>query len=542
MAIEQVTGSLHLTPVGRADLDSHIVEPGELLTLGRDSACEICLPEGSISRKHATIGNSEGQWLVTDIGSRHGTFLNGVRLARGQPFPADNDDLLRVGPVTFRLSLDTRGPTAMAATDDANASGTIVEPVPEAELNSLAHRRLALMIEGAAKIHEASNEEELAHAVLELGLAGTGFQRAAVLRYGGSTEEIEIVASRDHESGGFDGFSFSRSLLQASASGELARLAQSSEHNYGQSIERLGITAALCAPLTMAGTVVGALYLDSRWAASPCHPDAPAFCNAIVRLGSLALSSLKRASLEQRQQRLDAELKLAQEAQVFLTPPDRGSIGLVKFAARRYPGHVVAGDLFDIFEIGGGQVAICFGDVTGHGMAAALLMTAILSSLRAALARHEEPAAAVADVNTYVAERSQDNMFASLWVGVFDPANKVLRYVDAGHGHWALVKSGQPPKPGDRPANMLIGIDPDAPYTAAELDLQTGDRLVLFSDGVFEHFNMSREQFGKDRLFQAIAKSTSPDSDIEDALASLHEFMDGKSLDDDTTIASIEIG
>jgi serine phosphatase RsbU (regulator of sigma subunit) len=396
----------------------------------------------------------------------------------------------------------------------------------------------------SASIHQAADEAALARAVLELLISGTGFPRAAVLKHVGGSERIELLAWRQASGAEAEdqAFTFSRSLLQESASGHVARLSRTSAQAYGQSIERLGITQAIAAPILLDGAAVGYIYLDARETERPGDADAAGFCHAVARLAGLALSSLKRAELEARQKRLDEDLRAAQLAQEFLCPKEQGVVGPLLYAAQTCPGRIVAGDLFDIFEIDGDRVAICCGDVTGQGMGAAILMTAVLSHLRAALARHGEPGEAVNDVNRYIADRSPSHMFASLWVAVFDRRDGVLRYVDAGHGHWLLRRRGERPERGPKPAHLLMGIDAGYRYDSARLELQRGDRITLYSDGIIEHRNARGEAFGDERLITSVAEAEAPAADVADALAALRAFIGDADFADDTTIASIGYG
>jgi serine phosphatase RsbU (regulator of sigma subunit) len=248
-----------------------------------------------------------------------------------------------------------------------------------------------------------------------------------------------------------------------------------------------------------------------------------------------------RGELEKRQLRLEEDLRGARQAQAFLGPRADGVIGSVSFAGRTEPGRVVAGDLFDIFSLDDGRVAVCFGDVTGQGMPAAIQMTAVASYLRAALARYGEPAAATAAVNRYLAERTPEHVFSSLWAGVLDAAAGTLIYVDAGHGHWCVRRLGAAPRAAGRPGGLLIGIDPDYHYEAESIEVRPGDRVILMSDGVIERASPDGEQFGMNRALDALAGATSPAEDVQLLFAASAQFAETGSIADDTTVASIEL-
>ncbi len=540
MPREMSEDRIHLDPVGGPEIKTHTVYARQNVTLGRSTECDVCLPESSISRQHASLSCHEGNWILTDLHSRHGTFLNGCELTPGQPSVIGFGDLLRIGSFTFRFSSNASAVGAMATTNEAVPQGTIVQRVPDRELDSLAHQRLALLIDGAAAIHQAEDETDLARAMVDLVIAGTGYQRAAVLRFAGATDQVNVVASHDIADDQSSEFTFSRSLLHATMQGDVASLTRTDMHDFGQSIERLGITTAICAPIIVDATVIGAVYLDSRDPMHVGHPDAAGFCHAISRFGSLALSSIKRADLEQRQQRLEADLKAAQLAQVLLCPKEEGAVAPLHFALKTEPGRVVAGDLFDIFPLSDQKIGICCGDVTGQGMGAAVVMATVLSHLRSSLAQHGEPVAAITDVNAYISQHSPDNVFVTLWVGVLDE-KRTLTYVDAGHGYWMVRKAGQVPLRATKPGNLVVGIDATYDFSAQSLELAPGDRIHLFSDGMIEHTNPVGEEFGWDRFIRSVTNAATPTEEVAAAMSALEHHVGSPDLPDDRTIASIEL-
>jgi sigma-B regulation protein RsbU (phosphoserine phosphatase) len=542
MTIDTSTHALRLTTLAGPAMFPITLQPHTRTLLGRATECDVSLPDNAVSRRHAVIFDQATGWMIEDAGSRHGTFVNGSQLAAHAPTPLRHGDLLRLGPFTFRVDIQGEATRARVSADTDTLTGTVVEQVSKRELDSLAHQRLDLMIEGSAAIFQAQTETELAESVIRLLIDGTGFPRAALLRWYGTIEETEVVAYHDQARTTADDFTFSRSLLQTASTGTMARLTSRVEVDYGQSIQGLGIAEALCAPLSIDSVVVGCLYLDVRQGESRPHPNIASFCHAVSQVASLALASLKHAELARRQEALEADLRIAQEAQSFLLPPATGSVGRIRYASRTCAGSTVGGDLFDIFAIDEHRTGICFGDITGHGIGAAILMTAALSYLRATLNDHGDPARAVSDVNGYIFEHSSMRMFATLWVGVYDANAQTLLYVDAGHGHWLTRRrDGAIVKPGE-PGGMVAGIQPDFEYVCARLELEPGDRMVLYSDGVIEQPNDAEERFGTQRLHEVIARATSIDDDVAAALKAVEQFVGNDRFDDDTTIASIEVG
>ena len=524
-----------------AEVGTPVSDGGGPFVMGRARGCQVCFEDPSVSRRHASMVRRDDRWFVVDHGGRHGTYLNGVRLEAEQPTIAEQGDFIRVGPYTFRIDFGDSRTTMIAPTERQLGSDTIVERVSSGDLGSLAQRRLDVLIEGAVAIHQSTDEAELGEAVVDVVLAGTGFPRAAMIRPTGSSEQVEVLVSRDTKVARTAEFSFSSSLLREASSGHIARLSRRGGEQLGQSIERLGITAALCAPIVLDASVVGYIYLDSRANEQAGYPDAAGFCHAISKMAGLALANLKRADLQRRQRRLEEDLRGARQAQAFLCPKGEGTVGALAYAMQSFPGRFVAGDLFDIFPLDEGRVGICFGDVTGQGATAAILMTAVLSHLRASLARYGEPAQAIHDVNRYVWECSPAHMFVSLWVAVYDDADRSLCYVDGGHGHWFIMHRGTGPVHADKPGGLLVGIEPDYVYESVTLDLDDVDRIILYSDGLIEQVNPDGEAFEKNRVQEVLKTTGSSKQDVAALFQRLEEFAGKTMLDDDVTVASIEI-
>ena len=532
--------SLRLEPVSGPDIHLAPIGAGGFATLGRAAECEVCLLHETVSRRHATLAARSGRWFVTDLGSRHGTFLNGVRLEANAPAAVLPEDLLRVGPWTLRVQIGESRARSSATLHPSPQTTQRVERVPERELAFIAQHRLNLLVECSAAINAAGSEQSLIGAALDAALAGSGYKRVAWLRQSGDSVEILGFKSASNRERA-EGFTFSQSLIREAASGQIARLTEDGPINYGQSIATLGIHSALCAPIVFGAAVAGFLYFDARGQESPVHPEAAGFCQAISRMCGLAMSNLKRVELEQRQRRLDADLTAAREAQQLIMPPNSGHVGRVRYALRSRPGRTVAGDLFDLVELEDGRVALCIGDVVGESISAGIIMASTQAYLHAALQRHQDAAQALAAVNRYLTLRCALNMYVTMWVGIIDPAAGIVRFVDAGHGHWLIRRAGREPEHLPFPGGIPVAIEPTYPYACDELAISPGDRLILYSDGLLEQRSPAGEEFGRPRIIATLAQSPTVEKDTDELFAAVQRFACTDMLDDDATAASIEI-
>lgn len=533
--------SLRLDLVQGPEMQPVTVPPGGFANIGRAAECQVCLLHETVSRRHATLAHHGGHWFLTDVGSRHGTFVGGVRLEPNTPATLEPDDLVRIGPWTFRVRIGTPRTLPSATLHDAGLTTHRVERVPERELGWMAQHRLNLLIECSAAINAAGTEEALVAAALDAALAGSGYRRAAWLRQTGTSDNLEVLGFKSLSKESASGFVFSQSLIREAEAGQVARLTEDGPVQYGQSIAGLGIHSALCAPIVLGISVAGYLYFDARGQESPVHPEAAGFCQAISRMCGLAMSNLKRVELERRQHRLEADLSAAREAQQLILPPSHGEAGPVRYALRNKPGRTVAGDLFDVVPLDNGKVAICIGDVTGESISAGIVMATTQAYLHASLVRHQEAAAALTAVNQYLTTRCALNMFITMWVGVLDPASCILRFVDAGHGHWLLKRAGAAATRIVTPGGIPLAIEPGYAYRPEELVLSPGDRLFLYSDGLHEQRSPTGEQYGRDRIIAALAASSDVQTDVDTVFDAVQRFACTDMLDDDATAASIEV-
>jgi phosphoserine phosphatase RsbU/P len=520
---------------------------GDRVTMiGRAADCAICLLDDAVSRRHASLVRKRGSWFVTDSGSTGGTFLNGVRLPRATPTPIGPGDLIRIGPWAFRAVVGESGPRAASTVDDAHLPTLRIERAASTDAAGRSDRRLKLLTECIARLGAAGHEEAAARTLLDLALQGTGYARGAVLRrLGGADGRVEVVASARADPADREAFTFSRSLLDQAASDETVVLTrQSAPGPQSHSLAELGIHSAVCVPIHVAGALTEFLYLDARGHEGRVHADATGFCEAAATAFGLAVGNFKRGELERRQNALQAELTAAREVQHLVMPPTQGQIARARYAVVSRPGSFVAGDLFDALELPGDRAAFCLGDVSGHGVGAAMLMAAAQSALSAELLRlapDQGPAPAVAALNAHLARRPLGGRFLSLWVGVLWPDGR-LCYCDAGHGHWLLL----------RPANDIqrahacddggipVGIDPDARFHERSVHLADTDQVVLYSDGIVEQRAPSGEPFGVDRMLRAVAIGQSAQEDVALVMRELDRFAATPSLDDDATVAAFE--
>ncbi len=209
----------------------------------------------------------------------------------------------------------------------------------------------------------------------------------------------------------------------------------------------------------------------------------------------------EQMAIGRRKRAAKNELVEARAIQQRLIPRESLQVGNYDFACSWQPAGEVSGDYCDIAPLDESHVALCIGDVSGKGLPAALLM----SNLQAAVKTNEEanlsPSQLVTNVNRVISQNVSENKFITFFYGVVDTATNRLTYTNAGHNAPLLVR-----RDGSvfclSTGGVILGILPDYPFAQGSIDLQPGDQLLLYTDGISEAANADGEEFGEARLQQ----------------------------------------
>ncbi len=510
---------------------------GDRAVIGREPGSAVRLEDLSVSRRHALVQEVEGRWTVCDLGSRHGTRLNGALLHAQLAVPISHGDRIDIRPCSLRVDLGAAADvTLMGGTEVA--SRVRVREVSPADLQAVAQRRLALLLESAAAIHTAETETALAEAALDACLEGSGFRRALLLRSVDGLKTLEVLCARPESDATAHLRVASRTLVRAAAQGNVVCLDDDPDFSAAESIISSGVTSAVCIPVLLDGVAERFIYLDGPQGMAPAN-DAAAYCNAVGHMCALALSRIKLAQVELHRHELLEELGRARAAQERIMPPNSGSIGSLRYTMASVPGMHVAGDIFGLSEAPEGPVFF-LGDVTGKGLGPAMLMAGIQAHLDAQLRGGVTLNSAADALSTYVNSHVNGMEFATLFLAAIDPARGVARLLDAGHGYAILIRRGEAGVLVQAQGGPPIGAVSDFAYSSVEAPFVRGDRLVLFSDGLAEQRDLDGNMLGIERVIEALAQSTKSASDVELLMALLARFAGGATYSDDVTIASLE--
>jgi serine phosphatase RsbU (regulator of sigma subunit) len=515
---------------------------GARITLDRDTVvgraveCDLCLPAVSVSRRHAVFRRTGAGWLLTDERSTTGTALNGKGLSPEEPAPLETGDRVAIGPWVFRVGEEaTRTRTVAVSTREPTGGTGTSRPISSRRLDALSACLDAM--------ERARTPAGLAEAVLVASMDGTGFGRAAVLTPGDPPVMVAgLLRTRlgvqTLEPGSF---APSRSLIEQARAGQTAAHGGRPGADTAlptHSIAEHAIHSAVCVPVRPEKRVTHLIYLDSRSGESPVR-DAAGYCEDIARLYAFALTRDAQADLRRRQDSLRIELERARELRAMLAPAPTGRCGKYRHSSRTIAGMFVSADLFDAVAHPDGSATVLFGDASGHGVGAAMLAALVQAHLASALASGVPLGAAVAMTNHFVATRPTGGRFVSLVAATLDPGGRVS-LVDAGHGHWLFAKEETEPRHAQRATSVPLGIDPDATFGPVAYTMTPGERLVCYTDGIPDQVNGSGEQFGFQRLDDALRASDGCDTDITRLFDALLRHADDRPLDDDATVASVQ--
>jgi sigma-B regulation protein RsbU (phosphoserine phosphatase) len=247
----------------------------------------------------------------------------------------------------------------------------------------------------------------------------------------------------------------------------------------------------------------------------------------------------KRLELEFLRQELDTARQLQASMLPLRRPlfPERDDL---HFAATMEPASAVGGDLFDAFFVDDNHLFFCIGDVSGHGIPAALFMARSIGLMRIAAMGAKRPDRVLQRINEQLCAGNDANMFITLFCGILDVATGRLVYTNGGHCAPLVAADGAASFLAI-PKGALVGAIPGLRYTSREILLQEGATLVCFTDGVTEAYNEAGEEFSEERLLSLVAgrSGDTPEAMLDAIRAAVMAFTGHRALADDCTLLAL---
>ena len=246
-----------------------------------------------------------------------------------------------------------------------------------------------------------------------------------------------------------------------------------------------------------------------------------------------------------RKERLETELKLAHDIQNSMIPKNFEEIndeddfeiwGLME------PAREVGGDFYDYFQIDEDNFGFVIGDVSGKGIIASLIMVKTMTLIQDYAKHIEDISEVFYEVNNLLCEGNVENLFVTCWIGKINIKTKKLSFVNAGHNP-PLVKQNETFEYFDMDPGVVLGIMEDISYNTSELQLKSGDTIILYTDGITDSNSESEEFYGDERLKNIINKHKDDDLDkiINSVEKDIEDFCGNQEQFDDTTLFAIKL-
>ncbi len=295
----------------------------------------------------------------------------------------------------------------------------------------------------------------------------------------------------------------------------------------------------IVAPLLADERPLGALFVNTREPRLFGEHE-QRFTQLLANTAALAIETARMHDEASKRHWFENELRLARDVQATLLPDSHVDIEGFELASEYKAAEAVGGDFFDVFPLlGSGQrFALVIGDVCGKSISGALLMALSLSAIREAIRTNDDPVAVLSAVNGRVVRGTEDDRFVTALYGVCDADTGRLHYVSAGH-EAPLHVSASSGDVRELPIHgTALGVLEDARLQQFEAQLEPGDTLVLYTDGITEGLSAEGEMFGRDRLRAALvaAQGRSAEAVKQEVLDRHARFTHGTAPSDDVTL------
>src|SRR6266851_5608011 len=267
-------------------------------------------------------------------------------------------------------------------------------------------------------------------------------------------------------------------------------------------IARARTRSEMVAPIISNNEVIGVFDLESDELNAYTNDD----IEILMLLASQVAIIIEKVMLHEQlieKQRLQTQLEIARQVQLQLLPPKDPQLEGFDISAYNFPTEEVSGDYYDWVRLFDDQIGIVIADVSGKGVPAALLMAFLRASLRAASHIGYAPHVSMSKVNYLLWESIERNQFVTAFYGILDSANRTLAYCNAGHNPPFLMEADGKVHFEER-GGVPLGMFRDTRYYEYFATIEPGQVLVLYTDGVTEATNRALDEYGRDRLVEAV--------------------------------------
>jgi phosphoserine phosphatase RsbU/P len=496
-------------------------------TIGRQADSNLYLANAQISRKHAVIHEDAEGFYLQDLGSRHGTLVNDVRADTSRLHAGDRIELGASGvSLLFSIAHDQSSTRIILNQIASNESASELE-------------KLSLFLQAAQSFNNTRVLEDILSTMIEYTLRLTGAERGFVF-LGNSPTTLTLVSALNCNGNRIlDDTKISHSIVRdAAESGQEYIIGDVSGE--GQPIGRESIVAhelrsVIAIPLRARNSehLLGLLYIDSRLRAGTLNRVGRDILHAIATEAANLVENARLVQAERAADLLRNEMEIAASIQKSIIARELPTFPYARVMARTMPCTEVGGDFYDVIPVEDGFIAIV-ADVSGKGMAAALLASIIHGIMFAQAKSCVSLVDAVTTVHSFLCSRVYGRKYVTM-VAVHYKPNGEVEIVNGGHVSPFLVLEDGTVTPivdGDIPVGLLSNTS----FHSISLTLPLGARLVLLSDGITESEDPDGHQFGTTEIARDLA---APDP-IQAVFTSMHRFSGGVQPFDDCTMLVID--
>ncbi|MCA9124835.1 MAG: SpoIIE family protein phosphatase [Planctomycetaceae bacterium] len=525
--------------------------------LGRQSDCDVVVDADSVSRHHARILLVGRDYYVEDLNSSNGTEVNNrliqsrVRLQEGDSIrmsqfeflfheslsPLDRDQSEHLLP-DQRSIIDEdafEGPADDTATylkvaspssSDTGLHTTSTDP------------RFDAFIEVTQSLGQFLSLDKLLPRVLDslFKMLPQSHRGCVILKDAQGELRPGWVKIRKGE------LRVSRAVVnKVMESGDAIVTSNAStdaRFSTNQSNSDFRLKSIMCAPLIdREGNSMGVLQLDTSNGRRAFGQEDLKLLVAMATQTSLAISVAKMHEAELRARTMERDLMLAAEVQRNSLPELRPSVPGYDFFDYYEPAEQVGGDFFDYIPLSDGRLGVVIGDVVGHGIPAALVMSKVLAETRFLAASLQDPATVLDMLNGMTCRSTRLGRFITLVMIVLEPRTHIVTLASAGHVPPQLRRADRTIRlPGREVFGPPLGTSKDTIYQSHSFQMEAGELLFLQTDGMSEAENGAGESFGERRVAELLRHGSLPTDVVTSVICELDHFLENTRRQDDLCI------
>ena len=268
----------------------------------------------------------------------------------------------------------------------------------------------------------------------------------------------------------------------------------------------LPVKTILSVPMSLKGRMIGLLTVFNKKSESGFSPDDQRLLSIIAAQSAHVLENARLNQKEQDLLKMEEEFRMAKEIQLNILPKEIPSINGYDIYAINIPAREVGGDYYDFIKIPGEKIVFCLGDITGKGLPAAMLMANLQATLRGQSFTQNSVKDSIKNANILLFNSTASNRFATVFYGVLDYSCNTVTYCNAGHDAPIDIKGDQINRLEE--GGLLLGCFDMAEYEQETKNMEVGEEIIIYSDGVTEAMNEINQEFGEEK-FISIIKSNS---------------------------------